>query len=158
MADPTEEIPTAAHTAAPVADVQEAEPEAEPHTHAPAESNWLPRQGSHPADQAEGEGAVTDKGLPKRTPRTVPAKSAARADGPPEPPRRVDAEELRRRLGGFYQGAQDGRRVVAAELAQEQGPDQAPDQALDQALDQGRTQRPGQSKTDRGDTAQEART
>ncbi|MEY2231140.1 nitrate- and nitrite sensing domain-containing protein [Streptomyces sp. BF23-19] len=158
VADPTEEIPTAAHTAAPVADVQEAEPEAEPHTHAPAESNWLPRQGSHPADQAEGEGAVTDKGLPKRTPRTVPAKSAARADGPPEPPRRVDAEELRRRLGGFYQGAQDGRRVVAAELAQEQGPDQAPDQALDQALDQGRTQRPGQSKTDRGDTAQEART
>ncbi|WP_037864896.1 nitrate- and nitrite sensing domain-containing protein [Streptomyces sp. NRRL S-237] len=158
VADPAEEIPTAAHTAAPVADVQETEPETEPHTHAPAEGNWLPRQGSHPADQAEGEGAVTDKGLPKRTPRTVPAKSAARADGPPEPPRRVDAEELRRRLGGFYQGAQDGRRVVAAELAQEQGPDQAPDQALDQALDQGRTQRPGQSKTDRGDTAQEART
>ncbi|MFG2487078.1 nitrate- and nitrite sensing domain-containing protein [Streptomyces virginiae] len=158
VADPAEEIPTAAHTAAPVADVQETEPETEPHTHAPAEGNWLPRQGSHPADPAEGEGAVTDKGLPKRTPRTVPAKSAARADGPPEPPRRVDAEELRRRLGGFYQGAQDGRRVVAAELAQEQGPDQAPDQALDQALDQGRTQRPGQSKTDRGDTAQEART
>ncbi|MGW3326981.1 nitrate- and nitrite sensing domain-containing protein [Streptomyces virginiae] len=151
-------VPDAEPAAEPVADVQEAEPETEPHTHAPAEGNWLPRQGSHPADQAEGEGAVTDKGLPKRTPRTVPAKSAARADGPPEPPRRVDAEELRRRLGGFYQGAQDGRRVVAAELAQEQGPDQAPDQALDQTLDQGRTQRPGQSKTDRGDTAQEART
>ncbi|MFI1944076.1 nitrate- and nitrite sensing domain-containing protein [Streptomyces virginiae] len=158
VADPAEEIPTAAHTTAPVADVQESEPQTEPHTHAPAEGNWLPRQGSHPADQAEGEGAVTDKGLPKRTPRTVPAKSAARADGPPEPPRRVDAEELRRRLGGFYQGAQDGRRVAAAELAQEQGPDQAPDQALDHTLDQGRTQRPGQSKTDRGDTAQEART
>ncbi|MFD4736308.1 nitrate- and nitrite sensing domain-containing protein [Streptomyces virginiae] len=158
VADPAEETPTAAHTTAPVADVQESEPQTEPHTHAPAEGNWLPRQGSHPADQAEGEGAVTDKGLPKRTPRTVPAKSAARADGPPEPPRRVDAEELRRRLGGFYQGAQDGRRVAAAELAQEQGPDQAPDQALDHTLDQGRTQRPGQSKTDRGDTAQEART
>ncbi|MEV7560041.1 nitrate- and nitrite sensing domain-containing protein [Streptomyces sp. NPDC089795] len=158
VADPAEEIPTAARTAAPVADVPEAERETEPHTHAPAEGNWLPRQGSHPADRAEGEGAVTDKGLPKRTPRTVPAKSAARADGPPEPPRKVDAEELRRRLGGFYQGAQDGRRVVAAELAQEQGPDRAPDQALDEALDQGRTQRPGQSKTDRGDTAQEART
>ncbi|MFD4940162.1 nitrate- and nitrite sensing domain-containing protein [Streptomyces virginiae] len=158
VADPAEETPTAAHTTAPVADVQESEPQTEPHTHTPAEGNWLPRQGSHPADQAEGEGAVTDKGLPKRTPRTVPAKSAARADGPPEPPRRVDAEELRRRLGGFYQGAQDGRRVAAAELAQEQGPDQAPDQALDHTLDQGRTQRPGQSKTDRGDTAQEART
>ncbi|MFG2228872.1 nitrate- and nitrite sensing domain-containing protein [Streptomyces sp. NPDC048723] len=147
-----------ADTAAPVADVEGAEPEAEPHTHAPAEGNWLPRQGSHPADQAEGEGAVTDKGLPKRTPRAVPAKRPARDDVRPEPPRRVDAEELRRRLGGFYQGAQDGRRVVAAELAQEQGPDQAPDQALDQALDQGPTQRQGQSKTDRGDTAQEART
>ncbi|MFD7911375.1 nitrate- and nitrite sensing domain-containing protein [Streptomyces sp. NPDC059752] len=158
VADPAEEIPTAAHTAAPVADVQEAEPEAEPHAHAPAEGNWLPRQGSHPADRAEGEGAVTDKGLPKRTPRTVPAKRAARDDGPSEPPRRVDAEELRRRLGGFYQGAQDGRRVVAAELAQDQGPDHAPDRALDQALDQGPTGRQGQSKTDRGDTAQEART
>ncbi|MFE5555278.1 nitrate- and nitrite sensing domain-containing protein [Streptomyces sp. NPDC056544] len=157
-ADPAGEVPTAAHTAAPVADVHEAEPEAEPHTHAPAEGNWLPRQGSHPADPAEGEGAVTDKGLPKRTPRTVPAKRAARDDARSEPPRRVDAEELRRRLGGFYQGAQDGRRVVAAELAQDQGPDHAPDPALDQALDQGPTERQGQSKTDRGDTAQEART
>ncbi|MFD7789343.1 ATP-binding protein [Streptomyces nojiriensis] len=156
--DPAEEIPAAAHTTAPVADVPGTEPEPEPHTHAPAEGNWLPRQGSHPADRAEGEGAVTDKGLPKRTPRTVPAKRTARADGPAEPPRRIDAEELRRRLGGFYQGAQDGRRVVAAELAQDQGPDHAPDQALEQPLDQGPTQRQGQSKTDRGDTAQEART
>ncbi|MFD9369144.1 nitrate- and nitrite sensing domain-containing protein [Streptomyces sp. NPDC060020] len=110
----------------------------EPHAHAPAEGNWLPRQGSHPADPAD---AVTDKGLPKRTPRTV---TAGRADDvrPPEPPRRIDADELRRRLGGFYQGAQDGRRVVAAELAQ------------DHAQDQGQ----GHSKTDQGDTAQEART
>ncbi|MCX4528053.1 nitrate- and nitrite sensing domain-containing protein [Streptomyces sp. NBC_01551] len=94
---------------------------------ADAQGNWLPRQGSHP------EEAVTDKGLPKRTPRAV---AAPRVDAVrPEPPRRVDAEELRRRLGGFYQGAQDGRRVVAAELAQEHGQD-----------------------TDQGDTAQEART
>ncbi|MFD9260988.1 ATP-binding protein [Streptomyces sp. NPDC059538] len=150
--DPAEDDPVAAHDAAPVAGVRETGPEAEPHTHAPAEGNWLPRQGSHPADPAESGGAVTDKGLPKRTPRAVPAKPAARDDAPPEPPRRVDAEELRRRLGGFYQGAQDGRRVVAAELAQEQAPDQAPDQG------QTRTQRQGQSKTDRGDTAQEART
>ncbi|WP_037805696.1 nitrate- and nitrite sensing domain-containing protein [Streptomyces sp. NRRL F-2580] len=110
----------------------------EPHSHAPAEGNWLPRQGSHPADPAD---SVTDKGLPKRTPRTV---TAGRADDvrPPEPPRRIDADELRRRLGGFYQGAQDGRRVVAAELAQEH------------AQDQGQ----GHSKTDHGGTAQEART
>ncbi|MFG2880512.1 nitrate- and nitrite sensing domain-containing protein [Streptomyces sp. NPDC048337] len=118
--------------AAPVADVRENEPEPEPdpHARAAAEGNWLPRQGSHPADPAE---AVTDKGLPKRTPRSVAA--AARPDGvKAEPPRRVDADELRRRLGGFYQGAQDGRRVVAAELERDQG------------------------NTDQGDTAQEART
>ncbi|MFI5667367.1 nitrate- and nitrite sensing domain-containing protein [Streptomyces sp. NPDC051704] len=101
---------------------------AEPHRHAPDEADWVPRQGSHP--DSGPEAAVTDKGLPKRTPRaaTPPRPETARA---PEPPRRVDADELRRRLGGFYQGTRDGRRVVAAELAQD---------------------------TDQGDTAQEART
>ncbi|MEU7601450.1 nitrate- and nitrite sensing domain-containing protein [Streptomyces sp. NPDC041003] len=141
---PAEQIFTAEPPAGvPAGDLAEqdftAEPPAgDPHTHAPAEGNWLPRQGSHPADTAE---AVTDKALPKRTPRPV---TAGRADDvrPPEPPRRIDADELRRRLGGFYQGAQDGRRVVAAELAQ------------DHAQDQGQ----GHSKTDQGDTAQEART
>ncbi len=109
---------------------------AEPHRRAPAEENWIPRQGSHP-DTAAAE-AVTDKGLPKRTPRVVaagrthPGSGTAPGAGPARPaPRRVDAEELRRRLGGFYQGTRDGRRVVAAELAQD---------------------------TDQGDTAQEART
>ncbi|MFJ4778208.1 nitrate- and nitrite sensing domain-containing protein [Streptomyces sp. NPDC088762] len=138
--------------AAPVADVRETEPrpEPEPHTHAAAEGNWLPRQGSHPADPAE---AVTAKGLPKRTPRSVAAAPAGRADAAPapaEPPRRVDADELRRRLGGFYQGAQDGRRVVAAELERdrEHGPDRDQDHAQDR----------GQGNTDQGDTAQEART
>ncbi|MDJ0379310.1 hypothetical protein [Streptomyces sp. G-G2] len=87
----------------------------------------MPRQGSHPDE------AVTDKGLPKRTPRTVaaPARGEAADSARPEP-KPVDAEELRRRLGGFYQGARDGRRVVEAELAEGQ--------------------------TDPGDTAQEART
>ncbi|MFE5773008.1 nitrate- and nitrite sensing domain-containing protein [Streptomyces sp. NPDC056485] len=101
---------------------------AENHRHAPDEADWVPRQGSHP-DAGPETAAVTDKGLPKRTPRTVaaPRPEAVR----PQPPRRVDAEELRRRLGGFYQGTRDGRRVVAAELAQD---------------------------TDQGDTAQEART
>ncbi|MFB7785437.1 nitrate- and nitrite sensing domain-containing protein [Streptomyces vinaceus] len=101
---------------------------AEPHRHAPDEADWVPRQGSHP-DAGPETAAVTDKGLPKRTPRTVAAPRPEAA--PPQPPRRVDAEELRRRLGGFYQGTRDGRRVVAAELAQD---------------------------TDQGDTAQEART
>ncbi|MGW6408283.1 nitrate- and nitrite sensing domain-containing protein [Streptomyces vinaceus] len=101
---------------------------AEPHRHAPDEADWVPRQGSHP-DAGPETAAVTDKGLPKRTPRTVAAPRPEAAA--PQPPRRVDAEELRRRLGGFYQGTRDGRRVVAAELAQD---------------------------TDQGDTAQEART
>ncbi|MFI8359044.1 nitrate- and nitrite sensing domain-containing protein [Streptomyces sp. NPDC085612] len=141
---PAEPAPAAEPDAAPVADVHPAAPEAEPHSHTPAEGNWLPRQGSHPADPADGPAAVTDKGLPKRTPRAVAAPRAEAAR--PQPPRRVDAEDLRRRLGGFYQGAQDGRRVAAAELAQENGPEQ------------GRERRQGQSKTDQGDSAQEART
>ncbi|AXE22971.1 histidine kinase [Streptomyces globosus] len=110
---------------------------AEPHRHAPADNEWVPRQGSHP--QPGTTEAVTDKGLPKRTPRvvagraqTAPGAAAGPGAAPARPaPRRVDAEELRRRLGGFYQGTRDGRRVVAAELAQD---------------------------TDQGDTAQEART
>ncbi|MFE6909409.1 sensor histidine kinase [Streptomyces erythrochromogenes] len=118
------------------------------HAHAPAEADWLPRQGSHPADPADAGGPVTDKGLPKRTPRTVAAPR--REDVPPQPPRRVDAEELRRRLGGFYQGAQDGRRVVAAELAQ--------DLQQDTQQDPGQDRGQGQSNTDQGDSAQEART
>ncbi|MBZ9598069.1 nitrate- and nitrite sensing domain-containing protein [Streptomyces erythrochromogenes] len=128
-------------------DPAEAEPAGPPagdHAHAPAEADWLPRQGSHPADPADGGGPVTDKGLPKRTPRTVAAPR--REDVPPQPPRRVDAEELRRRLGGFYQGAQDGRRVAAAELAQDRDPDRGQDRGQEQ------------SNTDQGDSAQEART
>ncbi|MFE3324735.1 nitrate- and nitrite sensing domain-containing protein [Streptomyces sp. NPDC059176] len=55
---------------------------------------------------------VTDKGLPKRTPKSVAPPEAPRPRATP-----VDAEELRRRLGGFHQGAKDGRRDVEAELA-----------------------------------------
>ncbi|WP_052031245.1 nitrate- and nitrite sensing domain-containing protein [Streptomyces sp. PCS3-D2] len=118
-----------------------AEPAAgDAHAHAPAEADWLPRQGSHPADPADGGGPVTAKGLPKRTPRTVAAPR--REDVRPQQPHRVDAEELRRRLGGFYQGAQDGRRVAAAELAKDLAPDRGREE----------------SNTDQGDSAQEART
>ncbi|MFD8208327.1 nitrate- and nitrite sensing domain-containing protein [Streptomyces sp. NPDC059695] len=55
---------------------------------------------------------VTDKGLPKRTPQVVRQPAAATT------PRQggVDAEALRRRLGGFHQGAKAGRRDVEAEL------------------------------------------
>lgn len=53
---------------------------------------------------------VTDKGLPKRTPKVL-KPAAMTADGPGS----VDADALRRRLGGFHRGAQDGRRDADAE-------------------------------------------
>ncbi|MEU9104810.1 nitrate- and nitrite sensing domain-containing protein [Streptomyces xanthophaeus] len=157
-------VPAPAPPAEPAAGPEpDPEPEPDPHRHTADEGNWLPRQGSHPADPAEhtpdapdtpagtsapADSAVTDKGLPKRTPRTV---AAGRPDDVrPEPARKVDADELRRRLGGFYQGAQDGRRVVAAEFAQDQ--DGIHGRNQDDAQDR------GQGQTDRGDTAQEART
>ncbi|MEV6837893.1 nitrate- and nitrite sensing domain-containing protein [Streptomyces sp. NPDC051133] len=60
-------------------------------------------------DEAE---AVTSKGLPKRTPKiTAPAAAPRRRTAS------VDADALRRRLGGFRQGAQAGYRDVEAEIA-----------------------------------------
>ncbi|TFE52327.1 HAMP domain-containing protein [Streptomyces sp. ICN441] len=68
-----------------------------------------PEAAAQPGDPAE---IVTDKGLPKRTPKVVAPLGA-----PKERRGSVDAEELRRRLGGFHQGAKDGRRDVEAEFA-----------------------------------------
>ncbi|MFI2201667.1 nitrate- and nitrite sensing domain-containing protein [Streptomyces sp. NPDC020192] len=66
-----------------------------------------------PQDTAEAEERLTAKGLPKRTPRIT---------APAAPPRQrtasVDAEALRRRLGGFRTGAQAGYRAVEAEIAE----------------------------------------
>lgn len=56
---------------------------------------------------------VTDKGLPKRTPKSVQPESAA----PTERKGGVDAEALRRKLGGFHRGAQNGRRDAEVEIA-----------------------------------------
>jgi len=62
----------------------------------------------------EPDEPVTDKGLPKRTPKISAPAPVAR-------PRNasVDAEALRRRLGGFHQGANHGRRDVEAEIAEQ---------------------------------------
>nr|WP_044954745.1 nitrate- and nitrite sensing domain-containing protein [Streptomyces clavuligerus] len=57
-------------------------------------------------------GRVTDKGLPKRTPKVV-----APAAAPGERTGSVDAEALRRRLGGFQQAADRGRKEAEAEIA-----------------------------------------
>ncbi|WP_189934050.1 sensor histidine kinase [Streptomyces sulfonofaciens] len=64
------------------------------------------------APAADTRERVTDKGLPKRTPRV----SAVR--GVPAPRTgAVDAKELRRRLGGFQQGARNGLRDAEAEIS-----------------------------------------
>ncbi|PSM38375.1 histidine kinase [Streptomyces dioscori] len=64
---------------------------------------------------------ITDKGLPKRTPRIAAPAPVA---GPRRAP--VDAEALRRRLGGFHQGASEGRRDVEAEIAEQTSELQTP--------------------------------
>lgn len=58
--------------------------------------------------------AVTDKGLPKRTPKAVKSTSTT-ADRTGS----VDADALRRRLGGFHRGAQAGKRDADAELLEQ---------------------------------------
>ncbi|MGV4984024.1 nitrate- and nitrite sensing domain-containing protein [Streptomyces sp. NRAIS4] len=87
---------------------------AEPTDPAAADAGRAPQGPPAPDDEfAEAGGeAVTAKGLPKRTPRiTVPTQA------PRQRTRSVDAEALRRRLGGFRSGAQAGYRAVEAEIA-----------------------------------------
>ncbi|HZF91951.1 nitrate- and nitrite sensing domain-containing protein [Streptomyces sp.] len=76
---------------------------------------------THDRAPDEGEEPLTDKGLPKRTPKiTAPATAPRpRAGG-------VDAEALRRRLGGFRRGAEAGRRDVEAEIAEQTAETPAP--------------------------------
>ncbi|WP_371633562.1 nitrate- and nitrite sensing domain-containing protein [Streptomyces sp. NBC_01259] len=97
---------------------------------------------------------VTEKGLPKRTPKVVAPAAAPAADRTGS----VDKDALRRRLGGFHQGAKDGRRDVEAEIAESATPGTAVPAA--------RTVRTGQTeaadrtdgRTDEtGDTVEEAR-
>lgn len=57
---------------------------------------------------------VTDKGLPKRTPKLLKAAATT-----PDRPGSVDADALRRRLGGFHRGVKDGRRDADAELLEQ---------------------------------------
>ncbi|WP_367434661.1 sensor histidine kinase [Streptomyces celluloflavus] len=69
-----------------------------------------------PADAPEqGQRRTTVTGLPKRTPKVVAQQKPAAA---PRKSGAAHAEALRRRLGGFQQGARDGRREVEAEIAE----------------------------------------
>ncbi|GAA3375514.1 hypothetical protein GCM10020367_43610 [Streptomyces sannanensis] len=90
------------------AEASEAEtPEAE------APETETPEAGRPASEAADPAPQVTDKGLPKRTPNIVKA-------GPAPEMRRggVDAEALRRKLGGFHQGAKDGRRDAETEISE----------------------------------------
>ncbi|WP_244258125.1 nitrate- and nitrite sensing domain-containing protein [Streptomyces sp. Tu 2975] len=92
---------------------------------------------------------VTDKGLPKRTPKSVqPAAAPSGRTGS------VDAEALRRRLGGFHQGAKDGRRDAEAELAETTARTEPADPA--HRTDPDRKGR-GETEAETGDTVEEAR-
>lgn len=72
--------------------------------------------------RTQDEEQLTDKGLPKRTPKiTTPTQAPRQRTGG------VDAEALRKRLGGFRQGAQAGYRDVAAEIAEQTAQNKAPD-------------------------------
>ncbi|MFE6763424.1 nitrate- and nitrite sensing domain-containing protein [Streptomyces sp. NPDC057689] len=115
---------------------------ADPAEPAPAPTDTVPAPRRPEADP------VTDKGLPKRTPKVV------RPAGAPVAERRgsVDKEALRRRLGGFHQGAKDGRRDVEAELAEDAGA--ASTTRTEHAEPAGRSDgRTGET----GDTVEEAR-
>ncbi|MFE7758209.1 nitrate- and nitrite sensing domain-containing protein [Streptomyces sp. NPDC057418] len=70
--------------------------------------------GEEVPDPAPVPERLTDKGLPKRTPKTV-APAAAPAT---ERKGGLDKDALRRKLGGFHQGAKNGRRDVEAEIAE----------------------------------------
>ncbi|MEV5881538.1 nitrate- and nitrite sensing domain-containing protein [Streptomyces sp. NPDC052020] len=93
-------------------------------------------------EPGEPDEPVTDKGLPKRTPKITTPASA-----PPPRTGSVDAEALRRRLGGFHRGAEAGRRDVEAEIAEQTTQTQAPTTG---------TARPATSEEATGGTVEEA--
>ncbi|MFC8626646.1 sensor histidine kinase [Streptomyces anulatus] len=88
-----------------------------PHAEAaPAEAADAPAE-TVPGPRRPEAGRITDKGLPKRTPKVV------RPDSTPAPGRTgsLDRDALRRRLGSFHQAAKEGRRDVEAEIAETGG-------------------------------------
>ncbi|MEU8833250.1 nitrate- and nitrite sensing domain-containing protein [Streptomyces sp900116325] len=118
-----------------------------------------PRQ-PEPQQQPQSE-RITDKGLPKRTPKVVKPTSAPAAERKGS----LDKEALRRRLGGFHQGAKDGRRDVEAEIAEGVGSAVGAGPALgvdrsERTVQSDHTEladRSGGRTDDTGDTVEEAR-
>jgi hypothetical protein len=99
-------------------------------------------EAEHERAPDDEEDRVTDKGLPKRTPKiTAPTTAPRQSSGS------VDAEALRRRLGGFRQGAQAGYREVEAEIAGKTASHRRPDTG---------TAQPAESEEATGGTVEEA--
>ncbi|MHB9859122.1 sensor histidine kinase [Streptomyces sp. YIM S03343] len=99
-------------------------PDATDATGAPGDAPAVPgaTDAADTVDAVDAADAVTAKGLPKRTPNiTAPTQ----APGPRT--RSVDAEALRRKLGGFRRGAEAGHRDVAAEIAEQTGQNRTPE-------------------------------
>ncbi len=94
-----------------------------PDAHARAADEGEPRHApapQEPQDETEAP-RVTAKGLPKRTPKiSAPAPAARQRAGG------VDAEALRRRLGGFHRGAKEGYRHSEAEASERTGETREP--------------------------------
>ncbi|MFE9509660.1 nitrate- and nitrite sensing domain-containing protein [Streptomyces sp. NPDC006643] len=98
--------------------------------------------------------AVTDKGLPKRTPKLL--KPAATT---PDRPGSVDADALRRRLGGFHRGVKDGRRDADAELLEQTdvGKQSSSEQTSSVPRQQDAAEGTGARTDETGETVEEAR-
>jgi hypothetical protein len=117
--------PTPEETPAPPEAPASQEPSAPEHP-APADDPYTIGPDVHERTADEGAepagGPVTAKGLPKRTPKITTPAAVPR----PRTAGSVDAEALRRRLGGFRRGAEAGRRDVEAEIAERTDQNQVP--------------------------------
>ncbi|MET9352400.1 nitrate- and nitrite sensing domain-containing protein [Streptomyces sp. NPDC006617] len=109
------------------------EPGTDPYAIGPDAHDRTPDEGTGRAgdadrtEDAESAEPVTEKGLPKRTPKLTTPAAVPR----PRTSDSVDADALRRRLGGFRRGAEAGRRDVEAEIADRTGQNQTPDAGAD---------------------------
>ncbi|MEU9642007.1 nitrate- and nitrite sensing domain-containing protein [Streptomyces sp. NPDC048188] len=128
--DAHDRVPDPTGTTAPAPQPFAPEPDAPRPAAAPRPETPEPdaphRAGPEP-DRPEPDDRVTDKGLPKRTPKLTTPAAVPR----PRTSGSVDADALRRRLGGFRRGAEAGRRDVEAEIADRTGQNRAPDAAAD---------------------------
>ncbi|GGZ76262.1 nitrate- and nitrite sensing domain-containing protein [Streptomyces echinoruber] len=112
------------HAAAPAGRTASGTGTSSPYSIGPDSHERAPDEGGDTGETEETEETeeqVTAKGLPKRTP-----KIAAPAAAPRPRTGSVDAEALRRRLGGFRRGAEAGYRRVEAEIAERTGQNARP--------------------------------